>query len=704
MIQNNIESEEMNEDNISVLLIEDNPGDANLVIQQLEESKVAQFHIEHVALLADGLEKLSAGEIEIVLLDLSLPDSQGMETFSTVHSAFPEVPVIMLTGQDDEEMAIEAAKKGAQDYLHKGNMDSSLLIRSISYAIERRQAQKELRKQERYLRTLAENSTHAFSIIGIDGTEFYRSPNYERVLGFVAEEHTSQSILDNIHPDDAVKVSEELTMLFSDLGSVTCLDVRVREHDGSWRWIEMTGNNDLTNSEAAWIVLNFRDITDRKQADKEIAKQHDSLKEYSELLETAIAETNETQVQLMAAYDSLERSEEAFRLIFEASPEAIVLLNPDGSIKDTNNRIMDWLGYNQSEVKGKNPLELPILTEESKTLAIEIYLRSMAGEEVPSYELSFMTKDGQERIGLVMYKPVSDSRGEKLYDLLVIADITKRKKAELELERALNEVRQSNEEREILYIELEEKAKEMEQIIYVTSHDLRSPLVNIQGFTGELDNSIKELASIMQKEDISREALAKLDPIINEDIPEAIGFIKASTPKMESLLNGLLKVSRAGRTAPNIESLDMNSMLSDILNSFAHVMRETGTKYEIDNLPPCVGDVDQINQVFSNIVGNALKYLEPERPGLIMITGQEEDEHVIFCIKDNGRGVAAEQQERIFQMFHRVDPESTSGEGLGLTIIKKILNQHHGKIWLESEYNVGSKFYISLPNKELSHY
>ncbi|MGA9348778.1 MAG: response regulator [Anaerolineae bacterium] len=138
------------EDKLKVLLIEDNPGDARLIREILAEERGASFDVEGADRLSTGLEYLAGGDIDVVLLDLSLPDSRGLDTFARVHAQAPEVPIILLTGLDDEELAVKAVREGAQDYLVKGQVDSSLLVRSMRYAIERHRAQAEqLHKAQR---------------------------------------------------------------------------------------------------------------------------------------------------------------------------------------------------------------------------------------------------------------------------------------------------------------------------------------------------------------------------------------------------------------------------------------------------------------------------------------------------------------------------------------------------------------------------
>ena len=267
-----------------------------------------------------------------------------------------------------------------------------------------------------------------------------------------------------------------------------------------------------------------------------------------------------------------------------------------------------------------------------------------------------------------------------------------------ELQRELDEHKKVEKERESLLAKLSEKNKELEQIIYATSHDLRSPLVNIQGFTRELEQSFKQAHEVLNSKDIAPAVREKLGSTLNEDIPAELQHILASSAKMDSLLSGLLKLSRMGRANINIEKLDMNKLMPEVISTLEFQAGETRATMEVEELPPCYGDEAQINQVFSNLLGNALKFLDPKRRGVIRISGREEKEQVVYCVEDNGIGIAEKDKDAIFEIFHKLNPDDKRGEGLGLVIVKKILDRHGGKVWVESEPGKGSKFYVSLPD------
>ncbi|MGB9597090.1 MAG: sensor histidine kinase, partial [Candidatus Poribacteria bacterium] len=189
----------------------------------------------------------------------------------------------------------------------------------------------------------------------------------------------------------------------------------------------------------------------------------------------------------------------------------------------------------------------------------------------------------------------------------------------------------------------------------------------------------------------------ELLPIINDDIPEIIEYILLSVSKIDSLLSGLLRISRLGRTSLNVEKIDMNRLIENVIGTFEFQIKQSKVNLTIDPLPNCIGDESQINQVFSNLVSNAVKYCDPNKDAKIHISGYEDDDKAIYFVEDNGIGISPEHQEKIFDMFYRLDPNSTQGDGLGLNIVRKILDRHGGKVWVESEYGKGSKFFVLLP-------
>jgi len=296
-------------------------------------------------------------------------------------------------------------------------------------------------------------------------------------------------------------------------------------------------------------------------------------------------------------------------------------------------------------------------------------------------EIRNRAKDGSFYwVDTTLFPLLDDDRKPKQF-VAIRTDITARKENEEKLEH--------------LAKELVEKNKDLESVVYIVSHDLRAPLVNVQGFGRQLERACEKIKAATSKLDAA--TTAELKQPLEVTIPQALRFIHAGITKMDSLLDGFLRFSRLGRVALTVRPLDMNGMLSSIIESMQFQINQAKADVRINALPQCLGDSSQINQVFSNLIDNALKYREPGRPLVIKIDGHTEGTRAVYSVADTGIGIAPEHQAKIFEIFHRLDPQATSGEGLGLTIAQRILERQNGKLWVEGQAGIGSTFHVSLP-------
>jgi len=274
--------------------------------------------------------------------------------------------------------------------------------------------------------------------------------------------------------------------------------------------------------------------------------------------------------------------------------------------------------------------------------------------------------------------------------------------SEQQLRASNQQLKADEKEREKLLDILFTKNKELQSIIHIVSHDLKTPLVNIDGFSKELADDCKRLLELMQDATFSEDKAYKANALINEYLPESLQFITASTNKIHILLDGMVQVSRIGDVAVDIEPLDMNKMVEEIIKTVQFNAKECDAVITADNLPGCLGDNAMINQVFSNLIGNALKYLDKKRKGKIHISGRILGQMSIYCVEDNGIGIAPEHHDEIFKVFCRLNAgNSADGEGLGLSIAMRILSRLNGTIRVESEPGKASRFFVSLPKVKI---
>ena len=260
--------------------------------------------------------------------------------------------------------------------------------------------------------------------------------------------------------------------------------------------------------------------------------------------------------------------------------------------------------------------------------------------------------------------------------------------------------------------DLREANQEIQRFAYIVSHDLRSPLVNIMGFTSELEELRGDIFSRISRysraanaappEAISESGtdeliLAPEDQKLSEDFSEALGFIKSSIGKMDRLISAILKLTREGRREFNPVNVDMRALLQEIANSMTHQTTEARAQINIDPLPNLVSDRLALEQIFSNLVENALKYLRNDVPGEISVRGRTKLGFVVYDVIDNGRGIDPNDHDRIFDLFRRAGTQDKPGQGIGLAHVRALVRRLGGSITVSSELDKGSMFTIALP-------
>ncbi len=299
--------------------------------------------------------------------------------------------------------------------------------------------------------------------------------------------------------------------------------------------------------------------------------------------------------------------------------------------------------------------------------------------------------------------------GLALAILLVGTSVFKLRARARELEAANAEVRALNAglERRVAErtADLAEANEEIQRFAYIVSHDLRSPLVNVMGFTAELEEAQQAMAALVER--LEAEGPERVDraerDAVKVDMPEAIGFIRAATTRMDRLIKAILQLSRQGRRPLSPEEVDLSALLTGLSAGLKAQLEQAGATISLGPLPVIESDRLALEQLFGNLLDNAVKYLRPGVPGRISVSAEEEPALVRIHVADNGRGIAREDMERVFDLFRRAGPQDRPGEGIGLAHVRALCRRLGGAITLDSTPGQGSRFTVSLPRRLSRH-
>ena len=243
--------------------------------------------------------------------------------------------------------------------------------------------------------------------------------------------------------------------------------------------------------------------------------------------------------------------------------------------------------------------------------------------------------------------------------------------------------------------------QEVQRFAYIVTHDLRAPLVNIMGFTSELQASLAAIQAYVLADGTapSEGDILEARRAASEDLPEAIDFIRSSTKKMDGLINAILKISRDGRRELKVERVDLKALVEAGASAVGHQVGESDGVVVVDEaLPTVISDRLSLEQVFGNLFDNAIKYGSPGRPLRISVSARNIGRAgFIIEFSDNGRGIAAEDHERIFELFRRSGAQDRPGEGIGLAHVRSLMRNLGGDIVVRSELGQGTTFVLRLP-------
>jgi PAS domain S-box-containing protein len=396
-------------------------------------------------------------------------------------------------------------------------------------------------------------------------------------------------------------------------------------------------------------------------------------------------------------------SPQALARLVDLAEDAILSVDEDQRIVLFNRGAERTFGYVADEVIGQ-PLDvliparfLDVHHQHLRAFAAGPVDARVMGERRPVHG---RRKDGSEFPADVTISKFRD--GGRLYLNAILRDVTERVRAE-EAIRALNaeledRVKARTGELEEANRQLARKNEENETFVYSVSHDLRSPLVNLEGFSRELALSCEEVKRILTDPAMPPELRARAEDVLGEEVHESIGYIQAGVARLTGIIDALLRLSRLGRVQYEPRAVAIAPVVERVVQALRVTADEKQATVTIDPLPDAWADPVVIEQVFGNLVGNALHYLSPNRPGRVEVgsVSAEPGDRTYF-VRDNGVGIPAAHRAQVFQAFRRLHPGLAPGEGMGLVMVRRMLERLGGRVWFESAEGEGTTFYFTLP-------
>ncbi len=414
-------------------------------------------------------------------------------------------------------------------------------------------------------------------------------------------------------------------------------------------------------------------------------------------LSTRVRRTSSGEMQLLI--DSFNRmgeelekttvSKEYMDNIIGSMRDTLIVASPDGVISRINAAAGQLLEYDEAGLVGRH---LSLVIEEDQSPGAPPLERELQQSPPGTVEKTYRTRSGRKIPVLFSASVMRDKEGRVQGIVCVAQDIAVRKRTEAQLKAYSDDLTEVNEE--------------LKNFAYIISHDLRAPLVNIKGFSEELSRSLQEINPCFQKhlpmlEETERRTIA---PILTKDVPEALAFIGSSVNRMDTLIQAVLKLSRAGRRKLIPERVSVYDLVQIILRSLGHQITSRHICVSLNGLPVVVADRIAMEQIFGNLIDNAVKYLDPGRNGELEVSSESTEGEIIFHVRDNGRGIAHEDIPKVFDIFRRVGRQDVPGEGMGLSYVKTLVRLQGGRIWCESEIGRGTTFSFTLPQPVRTNY
>jgi PAS domain S-box-containing protein len=511
---------------------------------------------------------------------------------------------------------------------------------------ERTRAEEELRLSKERLALALENSSIGMWEYDVHSGTVYYDPRCDLMLGFTPAEVSADfaAWMSLIHEEDRDRVTAKITEHLEGKSEGYTEEYRMQAASGEWRWLVSSGKvvERDSNGIPVRMIGARRDVTERKRTE-----------------------------------EALQESENRYRMVAELASDFIfkIAVDEDGKMKTvlTTQEFHRIAGCVLEDLKTTG-WWTEVVHPDERQAVLEFFQSMIASREPNEMEHRIVTKKGEARWLHLSAKPQWDEKNQRVAAIVGAAkDVTERKQTEVR-------IKELNAELGRHVAEIEAANKELENFAHTLSHELKTPLMGIEGF------------SQLLKERYSK--------FLDSKGQEYVGILCKNAQHMKELIDDLLSFFKLGRKDMEYSLVDMGKVAQEAYEQTRTAYPDRSIRMEMKEIPPAYGDQVMLWHVFSNLLENAIKFSKSQPVALIEVGGRAEAEAATYYVKDNGIGFPMEEADRIFQTFERLhSSEEFQGMGIGLAIVRRIVQRHGGKAWAEGKPDAGSVFHFSIANK-----
>ncbi len=732
---------------LRVLIVEDSEDDTALLLRELRRGGYEPLYerVENAEAMKAALARQGW---DVVIADYSLPHFSALAALTLLQDSELDLPFIIVSGTVGEDVAVATMKAGAHDYLIKGKLARLIPaiereLREAQVRRERKLAQERLHDSEMRFRALIENSADAITLIGSDGTVLYESPASNRILGYAAEERLGRNSFELMHPDDLDYTTRLFSQLLQKPSENVMAQFQFRHKNGSWRWIEAVGANLLAEPSVQAIVVNYRDITERKQAEEELKQRAAQL-----------ALINDIGSQIAAMLELAGVLDRAARLVQESfGYHHVALFLVEGELarlkavagsyqtyfpphhsQPLSQGIIGWVGGHGEKVVANDisaePRYVSLIADQTITqaelcLPIKVTDRVVGILDIQSPRLNAFRENDIIAMETLTHQIAVAIENARLYEAMQ-KELAQRQRVEEELQDNIQQLDLAYQQAAIYAKELNEKIAESKQAEQALEEEQALLTQRVAERTAELSAANAELARAARVKDeflasMSHELRTPLNAILglvevlqaqsrgplNEDQLKFLRIIEESGRHLLALINDILDVAKieAGKLALQPDSVSIEAVCQASLQFVkqAALKKRVSVSFEMNNPQMTIrADARRLKQILANLLSNAVKFTPEGGQVGLEIRGEPEQEVIRFVVWDTGLGIAPEHLPRLFQPFVQIDSSLSrqhEGTGLGLVLVSRLVELHGGSISVESDGvpGRGSRFTVSLP-------